>query len=102
MLKEQSAIKLNLSFDFELLKFEWRKPEVNIKGMLRDVKYSEEYFDWFMEDLIYFLEENSIKKRWDIVEIILSGVSNLGLTDEELVLFRKQLTTVVSWDMKEV
>ena len=101
MLKEQSAQKLNLSFDFELLNFEWRKPEVNIKGMLREVKYSSEFFDWFMEDLIYFLDQNDIKKRWDIVEIKLFGIDNLGLNDSELISFRKELKTVVSWDMKE-
>ena len=102
MLKELSAVKLNLSFEFELLSFEWRKPRVNIKGMLREIKYSEEYFDWFMEDIIYFLEKNDIKKRWDIAEIQISGLENLNLTKEELALFRKQLSTIMVWDMKEI
>ena len=102
MLKELSAVKLNLSFEFQLLSFEWRKPRVNIKGMLRDIKYSEEYFDWFMEDIIHFLEKNGIKKRWDIAEIQISGLDNLKLSKDELVLFRKQLTTIMIWDMKEV
>lgn len=102
MLKEQTAQNLNLSFDFKLLNFEWRKPEVEIRGMIRHVEYSEEFFEWFMEDIIYFLDKNDIKKRWDIVEIQLSGLKNLGLNENELKSFRQQLKTVFSWNMKEV
>ena len=101
MLKESTAKKLGLSFDFELLNFEWRIPEVKIKGIIRYIKYSPDFFDWFMEDLIYFLDKNDIKKRWDILEIKLFGVDNLGLNEKELISFRKELKTIVSWDMKE-
>ena len=101
MLKDKSSEKLNLSFDFQLLNFEWRKPEVKIKGMIREIKYSTEFFEWFMEDLIYFLDRNGIKTRWDIVEIILFGIDNLGLNEQELSSFRKELKTVISWNMKE-
>lgn len=93
--------ELNLSFDFEILDFQNREFQITIHGLLREIKYSERFFEWFMEDLIYFLEQNKYQKRWDIGTIYLSGLSNLNISKEDLKHLINLLTTnVTNFDIK--
>lgn len=77
-----SSKKLNLSFDFFVTKFGWRTVHVEIKGQLRKLENNEQIFQFFYEDLYYYLHKNQHLPKWDFDKIYLSGLDNLQLADE--------------------
>ncbi|WP_036463792.1 hypothetical protein [Mycoplasmopsis sturni] len=100
-LQTKTSKELDLSFDFEILNFENREFDIIIHKLLRNLEYSPKFFEWFMEDLIYFLEQNGYQKRWDIGTIYLSGVENLKLSEankKEFISFLENFVT--NFDIK--
>ncbi|UUM19786.1 MULTISPECIES: hypothetical protein [unclassified Mycoplasma] len=92
----QSAAELNLSFDFEITDFQNRKFEITIHKMLRDLPFNDSFFEWFMEDLIYFFAKNKYQLRWDIETVYFTGIKNLNLSPQDEQKFILLLTNSVS------
>ncbi|VEU76286.1 hypothetical protein [Mycoplasmopsis columboralis] len=95
-LQKLSSEELKLSFDFEITRFENREFDITIHKLLRDIKYSDRFFEWFMEDLIFLLAQNKYQLRWDVATVYFSGVKNLDLSDSDYKEFTKLLTTSVT------
>lgn len=94
------AKKADLSFDISIVSLENRVLSIDIKGLLRDIKYGDQYFDWFIEDLIFFIEQNGIQKRWDFETIFIKNISNLKLTSKDEKEFRDKFKTITNWEVK--
>ncbi|MGZ9763060.1 hypothetical protein ACXYRK_01305 [Mycoplasma sp. AC1221] len=90
--------ELNLSFDFEILNHQNRILDIKINGLLRNLKYSDEYFDWFIEDLLFLLDKNRYQKRWDYGQINIFGVTNLNLKENETK-FVKLFKSITNFDL---
>ncbi|MGZ9755380.1 hypothetical protein ACXYRQ_02195 [Mycoplasma sp. 394] len=90
--------ELNLSFDFEILNHQNRILDIKINGLLRELKYSVEYFDWFIEDLLFLLDKNRYQKRWDYGQINIFGVTNLNLKENETK-FVKLFKSITNFDL---
>lgn len=94
------AKKADLSFDISIVSLENRVLSIDIKGLLRDIKYGDQYFDWFIEDLIFFIEQNGIQKRWDFEIIFIKNIRNLKLTSKDEKEFRDKFKTITNWEVK--
>lgn len=94
------AKKADLSFDISIVSLENRVLSIDIKGLLRDIKYGDQYFDWFIEDLIFFIEQNGIQKRWDFETIFIKNIRNLKLTSKDEKEFRDKFKTITNWEVK--
>ncbi len=103
MLKDlNSPISLDLSFNFEVTKYENRILDIKLEGLLREIKYSSKIFDWFMEDLILYLDKNQFQRRWDYGLIRIHNIDSLGFTLDEKKDFIKKFKTITSWEMEAV
>ena len=91
--------ELKLTFELEIISYEFRKIELQIKGILHETTYSANFVDWFMEDLITFLESSTIGKRWDIDHINIHGFENMKLNPQQALHFKQHLKDVTSWTM---
>ncbi|UUD36191.1 hypothetical protein NPA08_04550 [Mycoplasmopsis citelli] len=94
--QNKSSAELNLSFDFEITDFQNREFQITIHKLLRDLPYDDKFFEWFMEDLIYFITQNKYQLRWDIEKIYFSGIKNLNLSAEDEQKFVSLLTNSVT------
>ncbi|AKA50030.1 hypothetical protein [Mycoplasmopsis gallinacea] len=83
-LQIKDAKELELSFDFQIKSFENRNFVIAVNGMLRDIQYSPSFNEWFIEDLIYFLEKNRYQLRWDVQIVLLENLESLKLSKEHL------------------
>ncbi|WGI36737.1 hypothetical protein [Mesomycoplasma lagogenitalium] len=95
----KSSEELNLSFDFEILLHQERILDIKINKMLRNLKYDENYFNWFMEDLIFLLDENRYQRRWDYGTINIYNISNLNLSKENEKDFLNLFKSVTNFDL---
>ncbi|MCR8613290.1 MAG: hypothetical protein NC236_02305 [Mycoplasma sp.] len=98
---KKTSKELKLSFDFKILNYEERILDININGLLREIKENENLFDWFMEDLIFFLDSNRFQRRWDYKLIKLHNI--ISLDNKNNILSTKiinLLPSVTSWDME--
>ncbi|MBN3534826.1 hypothetical protein [Mycoplasma procyoni] len=95
----KSSKELNLSFDFYIKNHFDRILEIEIKGVLRDLNFSDSYFDWFIEDLLFLLDQNRYQKRWDYGEIRIFGLKNLNLSQENLDKVKKIFKSVTNFDL---
>ena len=84
----QTSKQLKISFDFHVLNHEKRILDIELKGYIVKIKWNEKYFDWFMEELIFFLDKNKYQKRWDYGKIIIHNLESLKLTKEQLKEFK--------------
>ncbi|WP_371246454.1 hypothetical protein ACA758_00305 [Mycoplasmopsis agassizii] len=95
-----SAKELNLSFDFQVHKFGWQSLWIEVKGPLRDLNELSEtkYFEFFYEDLYYYLHKNKHLPKWEFSKIYLSGIDSLKLTRDKLESFKNSWLTVSNFD----
>lgn len=95
-----SAKKARLSFDMSIISLESRILTINVNGLLRDIKYSDNYFEWFIEDLIFFIEQNGIQKRWDFETILIKNIASFELSSNDEIAFKGKFKTITNWDVK--
>lgn len=102
MKKELQAItsqSLDLSFDLEIVEFQNRYMEIKINKVFRSIEYNNNYFWWFMEDLIFFLDKNKYQKRWDYEVIKILNLEVLKLSVEDLKDFKNKFKEVSNFDL---
>lgn len=99
-IQKVNAKEADLSFDMAIVSLENRILTMDIKGLLRDIEYTENYFEWFIEDLIFFIEQNGIQKRWDFETISIKNISNLKLSSKDEKKFTDKFKTITNWDVK--
>ncbi|EFF41350.1 hypothetical protein [Mycoplasmopsis alligatoris] len=92
----KSSQDLDLSFTFMITNFENRVFYISLGKMLRDIKYTQQYNEWFMEDLLFFLEKNKYQLRFDLEKIVLSNWENLNLSESNLKEFQEFLKTKIT------
>ncbi|ADE19436.1 hypothetical protein [Mycoplasma crocodyli] len=95
-LQTKKSKELNLSFSFAILDYHNRHFTIELGTMLRDINYSEKYCEWFMEDLLFFLEMNGYQLRFDVSRIKFTGIENLRLSAEDKLEFVDFLTNKVT------
>lgn len=98
-LQTKNSKELNLSFDFIVKKHEYRILDIELNGALRQLEYSNRYFEWFIEDLLYFLDMNRYQKRWDYEAINIFNVQSLKLNEENLKNFLKYFLSVTNFNL---
>ncbi|UWD34194.1 hypothetical protein [Mesomycoplasma molare] len=98
-LQTKKSQELDLSFDLEILKHENRIIDIKIKGIIRNIKFNSNYFNWFIEDLLFLLDNNGYQKRWDYGQINIQGIKNLNLNEQEQELFIKECKTITNFDL---
>lgn len=96
----KTSKELNLSFNFKIKHYEFRVLDFEVNGVLRDIEYNESYFDWFMEDLVFFLEKNGFMKRWDFELMRVHNIKSLNLSEADEKNFINNFKSVTSWDME--
>lgn len=82
-LQKKSSNELDLSYVFVITDYHNRHFTIELGKPIRKLRYSENYRNWFMEDLLFFLSENGYQLRWDVSRIKFEKFENLGLTPEE-------------------
>ncbi|MGZ9414048.1 hypothetical protein [Mycoplasma sp. 5370] len=95
----KTSKELDLSFDFQILNHQNRILDIKINGLLREIKYNDSFFDWFIEDLLFLLDSNRYQKRWDYGQINIMGVKNLKLTKNDEDSFIKLFKSVTNFDL---
>ncbi|QJB71487.1 hypothetical protein [Mycoplasma sp. 1654_15] len=98
-LQTKNSKELNLSFDFTVKKHEYRILDIELNGTLRNLEYSNRYFEWFIEDLLYFLDMNRYQKRWDYETINIFNVQSLKLKKEDLENFIGYFKSVTNFNL---
>lgn len=107
MIKNKNQIinseELNISFNFVIKNYQNRILDIETANILQKANenenFNQSFFDWFMEDLIFFLDKNRYQKRWDYGLIRLYGIKNLKLNDEQRKRFGYLLNSVTNFDL---
>ncbi|MGZ9413668.1 hypothetical protein [Mycoplasma sp. 480] len=95
----KTSKELDLSFDFQILNHENRILDIKVNGLLRDIQYNDNFFDWFIEDLLFLLDNNRYQKRWDYGQINILGIKNLNLNEKDYHSFIKLFKSVTNFDL---
>ncbi|WKX02447.1 hypothetical protein [Candidatus Mycoplasma mahonii] len=92
---------LNLSFQFEVVDFKRRILDIKVLSVKKDIMKNNinKIFEWFMEDLIFFIEKSGFQKRWDFGTILLGGINNLEFEEEKRENFTNMFKLITNWDM---
>ncbi len=96
----KTSKKLMLSFDFVMQEKIERNLSIKAQGLLRDVKWNENAFGWFMEDLVYFMNENKFQQRWDVTTIQVTNCQSLKIKKEEFKQLKDFVKQVIQWTIK--
>ncbi|APJ38350.1 hypothetical protein [Mycoplasmopsis pullorum] len=97
VIQTKTSQELGLSFDFNIVDFHNRHFTIKLGENLRKgLEFSEKYCEWFMEDLLDFLNANNYQLRWDVSRIKFEDLENLRLSIRELEEFKKFLTEKVT------
>lgn len=86
-------------FNFEIIKFQFQTIKIKILTPRKKITFSDNYFDFFIEDLIVFLEQNMFQKRWDYQKIILENLAILNLNAQNLTKFISNFKSVTNFDL---
>ncbi|CAT05074.1 Uncharacterised protein [Mesomycoplasma conjunctivae] len=82
-LQKITSKELKLSFNFSVASYDYRILTIKLDGFANKISYSEKFFDWFVEDLIYFLDKNGYARRWDYQKIYIENIISLNLGKDE-------------------
>ncbi|MBG0730990.1 hypothetical protein [Mycoplasma sp. 'Moose RK'] len=98
-LQTKNSNELSLSFDFQILNYEFRQIDIKINGLLTKLDYNPNYFYWFVEDLILFLAKNRYALRWDYEKVKIFNLEVLQL-GENLNDFKKKFSSITNFDLE--
>ncbi len=96
----KSSQELDLSFDFEIKDKIERTLFINVKGLLRPIKWNENSFEWFLEDLVYYMTQQKYQQRWDVTNIELLNCRELNITRNNFEKMKMLMKQVVQWTIK--
>ncbi len=95
----KQAKDLNLSFNFIIEDKIERTLYIKANGLLRPIEWNETSFEWFMEDLVFYMKERKYQQRWDVGKIQIKNCKSLEMNKKTFVKLQEFVKQVTQWQI---